>query len=179
MRTKEIATKPHASDRTFVIGFKVSPEDHQNFMESYQPGKEYQVEITRYFEKSSKGQKNFFHKLLRSLSEKMKMPFEETKQWFITEYGFPEEDGDGYLFAYLDKETNPPNMFKAQSYYFKVIEETDSQMKYLAYKGISMLNTREMNLMLDFLKSECDSQGIKVCSDTEYKNLKEQWSEKD
>ena len=176
VRTKEIATKPYAADGTFIIGFKVSREDYVSFMESYQQGQEYQIEITRFFEKSSNGQKKFFHKLLRDLSEKLKMQFEEAKLWFITEYGFPETTDDGYLFAYIDKADNPPVTFKVNSYYFKSIEETDDgRVKYLGYKGISMLNSREMNLMLDFLKNECALQGIKVCSDMEYLKLKAAW----
>ena len=105
----------------------------------------------------------------------MRLSFEDTKIWFITEYGIPEEKDGEYCFVYIDKSSSPNGRFKKGNYYFKSIEEINGECKYLTYKGISMLDSREMNLMLDYLKDECEEQGIKIMSDKEYEKLKVGW----
>ena len=159
----------------FVVAFTVSPQEHREFIEWLGENKECMVNFEPYFGEATKGQKNFFHKYLRKLAEKMRMTFEETKVWFITEYGFPEEKDGEYCFVTIDASTHPKERFKKKNYYFKALEEDGGEVKYLTYRGVSLLDSREMNLMLDYLKEECREQGISIISDKEYEKLKSGW----
>lgn len=176
MNLKAENTIAKVKNGKFVIAFTVSPDEHRDFIEWAGGTSDFFVSLEPYFGKATKGQKDFFHRYLRKLSEKMRMSFEETKIWFVTEYGCVEEDEEGnYNFLILPSNSNAPGRFKEGKYYFKEIDENPDGIVYLTYKGISMLNSREMNLMLDYLKQECEEQGIKVLSDTEYEKLKARW----
>ena len=174
MQVKANETRMKTKDGKHVIAFTVSPEDYRDFIGwlSNNPG-EHMVSFEPYFGDATKGQKDFFHRYLRKLSEALLMSFEETKIWFVTEYAPPEKVNGQYVFIYVDSDSNPKERFKKGQYYYKAIEETDGQIKYLAYRGISMLNSQEMNLMLNYLKDECDAMGIKILSDKEYNNLRQ------
>lgn len=178
VRTNRIkVTDTPRKDGSYVLGVAISKEDRVGFKREFGDfEREYVVEVKPYFGETTRGQVNFFHRLLRMLSEKLGMTFEETKLWFVTKYGFPvEQDGD-YVFLYIPAEQEPESTFKKGDFYFKAVEESDGVVKYLAYNGVKYLNSREMNLLLDFLKGECDSQGINIMSDDEYKKKKEKWA---
>lgn len=176
--TREMRTKRTARGEN-IIAFSVSDEAFEMFCQKYKNDKEYIVEMNEVFQKTTRTQQNFFYSLLRSLSKNLKWSFDETKEYVLTHEGIEvttRNNGiDVASIIEVDIDTDIEKLAedcKKQHLYIRETRGTLDKRRFVLFKGISLMTSQEMWVILERLLRLCEDREIPTITAKEYKALK-------
>lgn len=165
-----------------VIAFSVSDDDYKLFMVNLENDAEYAVNFSKISGEISRKQQDLFYAMIRLLARTRKYSFEMMKHYILTEYGIPKCDvingveipitlslakGCGVSVKAFQTAWK-----KNHHYYLKEIEGTAHEHRFLVFKGVSLMTSKELWDVTDGIFGECIDQNIPVMSVEEYKNRK-------
>ena len=167
-----------------VIAFSVSDEDYNFFMVNLKNNVKYGVNFTRISGEISRKQQDLFYSLIRLLARARKYSFDMMKHYILTEYGIPKSEVvNGVeipITLSLAKDSGvsvkafQTAWKKNHHYYLKEIEGNEFEHRFLMFKGISIMTSKELWDVTDGVFGECIDQDIPVMSVEEYKQRKKE-----
>lgn len=165
-----------------IIAFSVSDEEYQCYIEHFREDKKYTITLKEWFNDKTFNQRGYFHAHIRMLANKMHMNFDEMKLYVLTEDGIEDTaEDDGMTVQktlWVKKEFIPDvkqyvlDIARKEHFYLRNDYENTESYGFRVFKGISMMDSQEMSIVIDRLIDRCNDAGVATISAEEYKRLK-------
>ena len=180
METKGRLTniKPNISETTIEITLDNAYLEHLEKLLN----KDIKVSLCQWREPRSNSANGYFYVLVGKLADALRVSKPYIHNLMLRKYGQIERiDGKPVWVILPETEEVSHKVDEDESIHLRatddVREGVDGKMyrTYLLLKGSHTFNSKEMNILLDGIISDCKEQGISVATPDEIKRMKEMW----
>lgn len=131
-----------------------------------------QISAKKYHEKRSLDANAYLWVLMSKMAQVLGTSKEEVYEEMLQRYGVLYRDDKGYVTV-----TVPARVDVSKMGHFKFIKQEGNFKAYIAIKGTSEYDSKEMAQFLDSVIYECLSMGIQTYSPDEIERMKQLWSQ--
>ena len=131
------------------------------------------IHITKWRKKRSTDANAYLWVLCQKVAEKLSSSKEEVYEQMLQSYGTFYKDDEGYVTVTVKESVD---MSKVGGHW-KFIKTVNGFSSYLMLKGSSVMDSKEMSVLLDGVISECKELNIETMPDYDKQIMIEEWGE--